>query len=515
MSEGEMVQYLWERYQKNGIGSLSYVSIKNEKGLYFHLYNKGLKIKEVIHRLGLDEEYNAFKTENFTKTVNGETQRRWSWKRIIEEATPIVAENGFLPPAQWFQANKLGSLVFSVYKLGRDWNDLRAYFDSYENSDFIESRNGIRWRSHPEASLSNFLYARGIEHKKGEKYPDEYADFGDSSYGYYDLHFKSNTTEWIDVEVWGDKPKGHNEKGYQQVRAAKEQFNKNNSCFLGLHYRDCFEEERLETLLEQYIGCIAPYIFEKPTDRVIQSTHWSNADELIEHCKEIAKMQPDGIFPTEEWLRKRGKWKNRKGCPYNTVAVYVKTWLGGIRKLRKILDQDDYSTISWSKEKVMEEYEKFYEKYKITPGQARTSSRGMSVDEVKRANNISIAVAKYVGSVEKINELLKIEPVKKTKWNRGMILQEISRLFDKYSLTPTQISNLSQSDKELFSANQKDIVISKQLVDRVGSYFSGIKEVYTELGIQIVDIRVLRKRRITKAINSDVFPRCLSCAKKP
>ncbi len=497
MSEEEILQYLWARYQKYGIGSLSYVSIKNEKGLYFHLYKKGLKITEIINKLDLNEEYHAFKTENFTKTVNGNIQRRWSWKRIIKEAAPIVEDNGFLPPAQWFQANKLGSLVFSVYKLGNDWNNLRAHFNSYENSDFIQSRNGLRWRSHPEASLSNFLYTRGIKHKNGEKYPDEYSDYGDASYGYYDLHFKSDANEWIDVEVWGDKPKGHNEQGYQKVRTAKERFNKKNKNFLGMHYSDCFEEEKLETLLNKYIGYISPYIFEKPTDKVIQSTHWSNADELIEHCKEIAKSQPGGIFPTEEWLRKRGKWKDRKGQPYNTVSIYIKTWIGGVRKLREILNQDQHSTVSWTKEKAVEEYRGFFKKYGITPGQARTSNRNISKDDVKRANNISIAVAKYVGSVEEVNKILKIEPSRKTKWNKDIILQEISRIFDKYSLGPTQISNLSKSDKKLFSIDKNDIIISKQLVDRVGSYFSGIKEVYAVLDIKIVDIRKLRKRRIT------------------
>jgi len=375
---------------------------------------------------------------------------------------------------------------------------LRAHFDSYENSDFVQSRNGMRWRSHPEASLSNFLYTRGIEHKKGRKYPEEYTEYGDSSYGYYDLHFKDIDNEWVDVEVWGDKPKGHNEKGYQRVRKAKEHFNRNNSRFLGIHYGDCFIEERLEDLLEPYVGRIIPFIFDKPTDEIIQSTHWSNADELIDYCKEISKSQPDGIFPAEGWLRKRGKWRDREGPAYNTVSIYIKNWIGGIRKLRKILNQDEHNATSWTKEKAIQEYKAWFDKYGFTPGQARTSSRQWNKDELKKANNISIAAAKYVGKVQQINNLLGIEPVKKSKWNKETILNECSRIFDKYTLTPTQIVNLSEGDRKLFCVDQSDIGISKRLVDRTGAYFSGVREVYAQLGVRVVDIRILRKRCTTK-----------------
>jgi hypothetical protein len=54
---------------------------------------------------------------------------------------------------------------------------------------------------------------------------------------------------------------------------------------------------------------------------------------------------PDGKFPTEEWLRKRGRWADRPGEPYNTLSVYIKQWIGGVRKLRLLLDQEEASTI--------------------------------------------------------------------------------------------------------------------------------------------------------------------------
>ncbi len=494
MSTEEMMHYLWDRYQLYGIGSLSYISIKKEKGLYFHLYKKELKIKDIVKEFGLEKEYASFKKEHFSRTINGKVHHRWSWKRIIDETQAIVDELGFLPPAQWFQTNGKATLVAALYYMDKTWNDLRAHFNCYENSDFVESRNGMRWRSHPEASLSNYLYARGIEHKPGEKYPKEYGKQSDQSYGYYDLHFKSSNNMWIDVEIWGDKPKGHQEHLYRKKRTQKEEFNKTNPYFLGLHYSDCYEDSKLDALLVSYIGQVEPYIFDKPTDKILQPTHWSNADELIEFCKQIAKQQSDGIFPTEDWLRKRGKFKDREGPTYNTVSIYIKKWIGGVRKLREILGQEEYSTTTWTKEKAIAEYRAWFDNYGFTPGQARTSGRNLSNEEVKLANNISHAVAKYSGSVEQINTLLNIEPIKTSKWNKEKILDEFSRIFERYSLTPTQIANLSENDRKLFAVNHSDIAISKQLIDRVSSYFSGLKEVYTELGIQKTDMRILRKK---------------------
>ena len=127
---------------------------------------------------------------------------------------------GHLPPASWFQANGYGSLVGSVYYLGKTWEDLRQDLGDFHSSQFVESRNGLRWRSHPEASLSNFLHARGIPHRRGQRYPDEYALVTGRSYGMYDLHFDGLAGE-VDVEIWGDKPKGHGEADYAEKRRGR------------------------------------------------------------------------------------------------------------------------------------------------------------------------------------------------------------------------------------------------------------------------------------------------------
>ena len=80
-------------------------------------------------------------------------------------------------------------------------------------------------------ALSNFLYARGVEHRKGERYPAAFSECGDARYGIYDMHFKAADGEWIDVEVWGDNPKGQQPEKYARRRESKETFNRENKRF--------------------------------------------------------------------------------------------------------------------------------------------------------------------------------------------------------------------------------------------------------------------------------------------
>lgn len=412
-TKGQLVEECKALYAQQGFSGISFKNLKKINGLYYRLYRFGINQNALLHLLGIEEDYKIYKKKSFKRKVNGKIQYAWTWERVIKEARAVVKQKGFLPPGEWFHKNGLGSLVGAVYGHDKTWDDLRSEFASYEGSSFVESRNGIRWRSHPEASLSNFLYARGIKHNLGRKYPKDFSKFAQQNYGYYDLTILDQKSRWIDVEVWGDKPLGHDEKGYAKKRALKEKYNLANSQFLGIQYQDCFDEERLSEILKPYIGVIEPYVFEKPTDKVIQSTHWSNTDELVEYCRHFATNCPNGKFPTEEWLRKRGKWKNRKGVAHNTLSIYIKTWIGGIRNLRKILGQEINSTLTWDKEKTLIEFNKWYVKYGYTPSAAaqRFLRRQISISkaEYNKAQRINAAIQKYVGSALKACEILGIK----------------------------------------------------------------------------------------------------------
>ena len=119
----------------------------------------------------------------------------------------MVTEQEFLPPAAWFKANGHSSLVYAVYELGKTRNDLRSECVSFQSSNFIPSRNEMRWRSHPEASLSNFLYARGITHEAGTKYPDDYVRESGLMYGYYYVRFIDKKATGLTWKVGRKSPR--------------------------------------------------------------------------------------------------------------------------------------------------------------------------------------------------------------------------------------------------------------------------------------------------------------------
>ena len=422
MSRHELLDFCRSLYVDKGISAFSYPSLKSIPKLYFNLYRNELSQKVLLRELGIEQEY-----KQYTHSVSyryGPTQReRWSWDLLLQKALAIKEAEGRLPPALWFQKNGHAAFIQALYNLGYTWAHLREAVGDFTNSNFVQSRNGVRWLSHAEASLSNFLYARGIEHKKGEKYDDSFAGFSDNRYAIYDLHFLGKNGEWFDVEVWGDKPNGHNEEKYAKTRASKEAFNADNANFVGIHHADCYDEGKLTEILGPSIGLITPFQFDKPTDALIHTTHWSNADELLEFCKDLASKMPTGEFPAEDWLRKRGRWANRDGKAFNTLAVYIKLWLGGIRNLRKLLGQAEVSTQQWDRDSALAAYRSFYDKHGLTPQQVRHNHRrkadsSISEEDASEAIRVASAVEKYVGGADAANEALGIRIERQVKWSR-------------------------------------------------------------------------------------------------
>ncbi len=220
MSRNELLEFCRELYAQKGVSAFAYPALKAIPKLYFNLYSNELSQKALLKELGIEEEY---KRHTISKPYKyGSTQReRWSWDALLQKALAIKEVEGRLPPALWFQKSGHGAFIQALYNLGHTWAQLREAVGDFTDSNFVKSRNGIRWLSHAEASLSNFLYARGIKHKKGERYDDAFAKLAPTKYAIFDLHFPGNEGQWLDVEVWGDKPNGHNEERYAQTRAAK------------------------------------------------------------------------------------------------------------------------------------------------------------------------------------------------------------------------------------------------------------------------------------------------------
>ena len=468
LTDDDLLDRCRKLYSEHGFEALTFKALKAE-GLYFPLYQRGLTKTEVLKRLGLEAEYESFES-NRPRLYAGTVRERWTWERIVRIATETKAAHGHLPPAAWFQRNKLGSLVYYVYQSGHTWDEVQEAVGALPGGNFVESRNGLRWLSHAEASLSNFLYARGIDHRKGERYPDAFADVGDAKYAIYDMHFLAADQRWIDVEVWGDNPDGHGRETYARRRGHKETFNRDNAAFLGIDHTACYQESALTEILEPFIGRIVPFRFDKPTDSVLQSTHWSNADELLAYCRKVASDMPDGIFPSESWLRKRGRFAERPGVALNTLAVYVKLWLGGVRTLRRLLGQEHASTIEWDEERALREYKRFHEQHAHTPGQVLGAARkegsgGWPDDVVADAGRVDAAVTKYAGGALAAQSRIGLIPSKRS-WDDDSVSVAYEQFKRENGITPRQAVGRWSSQSKLALSEE----LSKQAMSILNAY---------------------------------------------
>ena len=483
MTREELLEFCRELYAKDGVSAFSYSSLKAIPKLYFHLHANGLPQKALLKELGIEADYKQHLTSQPYK-YGSATRSRWTWNALVEKANAIKSAEGRLPPALWFQTNGHGAFIQALYKLGHTWDQLRETVGDFTDSNFVQSRNGLRWLSHAEASLSNYLYARGIEHKKGERYEVGFAAISPSKYAIYDLHFKDLNGDWFDVEVWGDRPNGHAEARYALVRQAKEKFNAENPRFLGIHHSECYDDGKLDAILGEVVGAIQPFQFDRPTDALIYSTHWSNADELLDFCKDIATKMPGGEFPSEDWLRKRGKWAGRDGEAYNTLSVYIKQWLRGIRNLRKLLGQSNVSTLQWDRDSAIAAYKVFYQQHGLTPNQARAKNRkksdsAISDDVAAEAVRIASAVEKYAGGSGAVMNELGITIKRQTKWMPEVLLSTAMSLYEKYGLTPDQIVHRHRGGK--IEVPLKELQQAARIVDVATRYPGGMAAICNKL----------------------------------
>lgn len=433
-------------YQERGPSGLA-TDFLNKSGVSEgKLRRVGLSHAGLLVELNLTDEYRRWQKETFTYA--GKQKPRWNWERAVEVARELISVQGDLPTVQWCRLNGYSQLTNIVHRLGRDWEDLRiegclpSTVMKNGRPRYFDSRIGVRWRSRPEACLSNFLYARGIKHWRGERYPDDYAKISGRKYGRYDLHFIARTGEQIDVEIWGDIPDAFSKGRYSVTRSKKEAYHNGCHNFLALRYLDCQSENSLTELLKAYIGVIEPFQFDKPQDRQIETAHWSDADEILETCRELAASMPDGIFPNEQWLRKRGKCADRPGEAYNTLSRYVQTMLGGARNVRKLLGQADANTTKWTPETVIEAWRKFEMDHGMTPAKCKgISRRGQADGDVVREGARIYEAARRLGVVDLARDG---QTGRKRKWTPDRTEEEWKAFCAEIARLPTQCMSKSQ-----------------------------------------------------------------------
>ncbi|MBP04067.1 MAG: hypothetical protein CMA72_04705 [Euryarchaeota archaeon] len=414
--ESQLLKQLDELYESDGYEALTFVRLKSE-GIYHKLYAYGWNAEKICNRYGMTKAEWKEQCRIRKNLSNGHIH--WTPEQVYQCFDEMVAHYDYVPTAHEIRKGPFvhyGGIFGYMSDYGITYDVLRAKYpdrkygpqfgqmrEDIDNpaggmknrARYTESVNGMRWHSRCEASLSNFLYSRGITHRKGELYPEEYAETSDYARGWYDIHFEAPDGRQIDVEIWGNI-----DEAYMKKRQAKEDFNSDNPNFLGMDWDSCIEERLIETL-EPYIGIIEPFVFEKPEHKIIQTAFWSDAEEIIETCRSIAAQQPDGRFPTEHWLRKRGHYADREGETYNTLGIYIQKYVGGLLKLREILGEDTSHYIRWDAEKTLEHLDLYLQK---TGGlgpktiYSRLRRKGLQqTPDAKEAATLGAALDKYHG----------------------------------------------------------------------------------------------------------------------
>lgn len=179
-----------------------------------------------------------------------------------------------------------------------------------------------------------------------------------------------------------------------------------------------------------------------------------------------------------------GVWANRTGPAYNTIAIYARTWFGGVRNLRRLLNQSHASTKTWERDSAIEAYRCFYEKHGLTPSQVRRrgSAPGGQVDEevFREAGRLVSAVSKYASGAAAVQRLLNIEPSRSKRWSREAIIREIGSVIAEWNLSPSQLLYDHRRGVRVLAELQCREL--SQLIDAAGREFGGVKPVLTILG---------------------------------
>lgn len=418
--ESDYLEALDITYRNEGFEALTFQRLK-EIRLYYPLYRFGWNAEKICQRFGMT--INEWKLRR--KKIQNQTGGRINWneEKVWKTWGELVDQFGYVPTANEVrrETEGLNALFENMKTYGIDADMVRAKFPDQNygpqfnqmsgaplsgmknRSRWTESVNGMRWHSRVEASVSNFLYARGISHRKGKLYDDKYSEQSGYARGWYDIHFESLTGETIDLEIWGNI-----DDAYMEKRLAKEKFNEENANFLGVDWTDC-TESGLKKVLEPYIGIIEPHVFDKAEHKIIQTAFWSDAPEIIETCRWLAEQQPDGRFPTEDWLRKRGRYKDRDGETYNTLGIYVQKYVGGTQKLRSILGESTDHYRKWTRESILIALDEWMQEYGIAPqAYMRRHIRHKNLDDevFKYASSLNSATHKHIGLFSEAMDIL-------------------------------------------------------------------------------------------------------------
>lgn len=318
-----------------------WLNANKKTSLNIHIERCWTNREEVAKELDVLDEFNQCVTEQRKACANKNHYVKWTDETFDVAIKDIIKQYECIPIAQFLIKNNHYDILQQINNKTwcRSIHELRKQYKV--NDGNLIARNGIKYLSHSEVNVANFLIARDIKFENGYAYPQEYKD-DTGKRGVYDFHIIMNDKTY-NVEIWGGCFRAGEERqaDYAATRKMKETFNEKIGNFIGIEYLDCHHDDTLTKVFQQYIGVIHPFVFTKSVDKQIPSTAWARIDKVIETAKFAMEKLNVRKVPQQKWFGRSGKYKNRKIEDWEPKSWSPFEWnvrcIGGYNKLREIL----------------------------------------------------------------------------------------------------------------------------------------------------------------------------------
>ena len=430
-SDKELLEMVKLLHQKHGLDifNMKWRKDNNSNTLFIYLSRRDYTTEKICEYLNID--FQDLHNDRWQKAAKklGKTYFN-SWEEIVDYVRPLVKDRTQFPTQQWFQKNGHGCVQRGLWKFGKRMNDLAAEFDFGSNFAEYICKAGLRHRSFGEVQVSDFLYKYGATYRSEPQYPDTFSTEKTDS-GRFDFEFQGDEGT-IYIEVWGGMKGNNDQSDYNKKRKQKEDFcSENKIPLLGIEYNDTLSEDKLETIF-------SPHLKNVRDKNVVNTITLSFEDRVISKCREIANNQPDGLMPSEHWLRKRDGWGNREGDADNTLPNEIRA-IGGITKVRQILGEESQYR-NWDDDKILKEIKDFYETYQKTPQAYATqwhrNKRGEH-EVAKRAIRVMGAINRSKYSAEEAYRAAGIDEENiNIRWDDARIISEVQKFIDTHGKFP-------------------------------------------------------------------------------
>lgn len=365
-----------ELYNKHGLKVLSRKWLKQHyknysKAFYGRITTNNLRltIRGLAIKFGVLEQWLKQRADN---QITNTGKVRWSKEKIDNTIREIIEKYGCIPSHAFLRNNGYNTFCTHV-----SLTELRKKYNLPVKLSLI-SLDGKLWDSMAECSCANFLIARGINVIKGLKYDQDYKSITGHN-AFYDMHFIANNGEFtdkkIDIEIWGGH-RGPEEENYKNKRKQKEDFNKTNTLFMGIDYRECYSDKKLELVFHKYIKNINQIVYKLSPDKshllLIQTCAWNIIDFVMVMSKEILKENEK--LPSVNWFKKEKKYRDRKLQNWEQICssesfYYYSNLCGGLNKIRKLIGHKEVTKAEEkiSDKQVIENLKTFFNEYRESP----------------------------------------------------------------------------------------------------------------------------------------------------